>query len=1134
MINTRHLGRSFVVVLIAIIMMVLSVAGTVMTVNATPRDIYFTEDFNPERYSFMDFSSKRLLVMTDDEDVIADSDVVISALDGVYLLQFEDEESTVKAYAYYADKADAVSPDEAVCICDELANNELPERAGDETVMTEEENPIAELAKIEEEKEDAVVTEEYDIALIDTGASEENVAKAVSVLGGSPEDGNGHGTYMSELIRQQNPDARILSIKAIGDDGYGDISAIYAAIELADSYDVRFINLSVSAFSSDTNSVLKEIVKRVEEAGITVVGSAGNKGVNVKYFVPGNIDEAIICGSCEGNGIRIESSNYGKSVDYNVVSLSTSEAAAIMTGILSKGPDCETALQSGLEEGLIFENDFMDYSPDGQEYTCDSDFFEITDQGTFWADPNFGEADLLYYGSINGVTLPAYCIDHGLSVPTGTYGSRTDMNNQLGYVMRNGYPNTNWGLSWHEAQYLTQCAVFGIVGVPLYDICDGMMPCSWIYDQLWGAGHFYIAENLIAAARSNASSEDAAYATFWNPNNGYSQRVVTPTLSGNLTLTKTTAASGACNAQLLGNAMYSQDFSGAKFTVKVKHKNSSTWTSKAYSTGTNGKFTVSDLIVGDVVEVTEAKAPSGYLISSPATKSITIVQGSNSVSFEDPPAFATPEVLACKVRYENGTLIESAPVKDAVYKVEYFDNTSCSGTAKRTWYFMTDSKGEFRYRKEDLATGFTSDDLFVDMAGGFALPLGSIKMTEEKAPAGFLKSKDSFIGTITRKSASAEFSWQGKMPVQNQLMATGDNEITTDGNVNDRGAILLGERELIIAIDKIDSGTEKSVSGAVLQLLQGNNVLKEWTTDGSVMEIRNILVAGQVYKIHEKTAPNDYKTASDIEFVFDENGAITVITPDIGQFVSEHGYVGLKMEDKKKIVLPLTGSSDGMWMTIIGVLVIFGGVMCYRKRWMGIKQGCKSCRKESGKKGLRGKAAVIGGLTLISVLTISLPVMAQGKIEVIGKNDYPITYKAYLLLEGEYEDGALWGITTAPNIPEEIRKMIDEDKAGSNVDKLADAVLKNKNISPTYTFKSDEVIDVRDGYYLVVSDETYPMLIMAGGGETQSIYEKLIPKDEPKTGDENNVILYSGCVAAGLLVIITGLWLIMKNGRNKE
>ena len=133
--------------------------------------------------------------------------------------------------------------------------------------MTEEENPIAELAKIEEEKEDAVVTEEYDIALIDTGASEESVAKAVSVLGGSSEDGNGHGTYMSELIRQQNPDARILSIKAIGDDGYGDISAIYAAIELAASYDVRFINLSVSAFSSDTNSVLKEIVKRVEEAG---------------------------------------------------------------------------------------------------------------------------------------------------------------------------------------------------------------------------------------------------------------------------------------------------------------------------------------------------------------------------------------------------------------------------------------------------------------------------------------------------------------------------------------------------------------------------------------------------------------------------------------------------------------------------------------------------------------------------------------------------------------------------------------------------------------------------------------------------------------------------------------------------
>ena len=155
----------------------------------------------------------------------------------------------------------------------------------------------------------------------------------------------------------------------------------------------------------------------------------------------------------------------------------------------------------------------------------------VGDTSDFWADPNWGEGDVLFYGNINGKTTPAYCIDHGSDVPYSYY---TQINpvfyaNQLGYVMKHGYPNENWGLSAAEAQYLTQAAVYGVIGVDLWNIESGMQPPSFIYNALWGNGNFSIATNLVAQAQANATSADAAYVNYWYPTgNPSSQRMITP------------------------------------------------------------------------------------------------------------------------------------------------------------------------------------------------------------------------------------------------------------------------------------------------------------------------------------------------------------------------------------------------------------------------------------------------------------------------------------------------------------------------------------------------------------------------------------------------------------------------------
>ena len=97
--------------------------------------------------------------------------------------------------------------------------------------MSEDTNPIN---FIYEENESTIIDSNTKlIALIDTGASDnDNITNRVSVIDKSFE-GNGHGNEMEKPILEQNPNANILSIRAIDNNGHGNISGIIAAMEYA-------------------------------------------------------------------------------------------------------------------------------------------------------------------------------------------------------------------------------------------------------------------------------------------------------------------------------------------------------------------------------------------------------------------------------------------------------------------------------------------------------------------------------------------------------------------------------------------------------------------------------------------------------------------------------------------------------------------------------------------------------------------------------------------------------------------------------------------------------------------------------------------------------------------------------------
>ena len=322
----------------------------VTTENETeePKEELFTKldpstGFTEEDLAAIDFSSRRLLIAAD-SSVIIDEEHVLSVYNGVYLMQYETESQAKYAYAYYYGKSEFVDVDTVISVADgdNSANAAAP--------MAADENPIAEL---HEAVAGNPVKAAGAVAVIDTGVNGvANVTESVSMIGDNTADENGHGTKMAQLIAEQNPDISILSIKALGADGTGDVSAVYAAIQYAIDKKVSVINLSMSAMGTAENAALTSVIDSAVKAGIAVVGAAGNKGMNVRFFVPGNIESAYIIGAADENGARLATSNYGSTVDFNVVADSTSEAAAKFSGYY-------TLNGAVADEKLVFPTDYV-------------------------------------------------------------------------------------------------------------------------------------------------------------------------------------------------------------------------------------------------------------------------------------------------------------------------------------------------------------------------------------------------------------------------------------------------------------------------------------------------------------------------------------------------------------------------------------------------------------------------------------------------------------------------------------------------------------------------------------------------------------------------------------------------------
>ena len=331
-----------------------------------------------------------------------------------------------------------------------------------------------------------------------------------------------------------------------------------------------------------------------------------------------------------------------------------------------------------------------------------------------------------------------------------------------------------------------------------------------------------------------------------------------------VSLKKSINASQACIDQIKNNSLYS--LAGAEYTISLNGKVVETIKTDANGNAVSAK----QYNIGDVLTIKETKAPKGYKLDT-KTYTHTVTSGENLISVSDIPIFDPPFVLT-KVDKDTTTPQGDGSFTGAVFKWEYFPNNNWSGTPARVWYFATDSAGRCVYSKDYLASGYTSDALYVSPANVQQLPLGTVKITEVKNSLGYTVIQGSLYCTIAEdasKASGAKHIWTEESQAILTQMANGDWGVYEPIDINLFGSV---------SIEKYDAVTgqtaqgEATLAGAKFQVINrsansvkvsGNiyasgAVICELTTDAKgFAKTDNIFPVG-TYEIKEISAPTGY------------------------------------------------------------------------------------------------------------------------------------------------------------------------------------------------------------------------------------------------------------------------------------
>jgi subtilisin family serine protease len=170
------------------------------------------------------------------------------------------------------------------------------------------------------------------VAIVDSGAAADHPDLRGRLVAGhdfvdgdaTPQDGNGHGTHVTGIVGAATgngvgiasvaPQARLMPVRVLDDDGSGTVDAIAAGIDFARTHGADVINLSLGSEVPIVGAVggdaIDAAIHRALAAGIVVVAAAGNNGVPV-CEQPAAADGLVCVGAVDKREQRSLFSSFG-------------------------------------------------------------------------------------------------------------------------------------------------------------------------------------------------------------------------------------------------------------------------------------------------------------------------------------------------------------------------------------------------------------------------------------------------------------------------------------------------------------------------------------------------------------------------------------------------------------------------------------------------------------------------------------------------------------------------------------------------------------------------------------------------------------------------------------------------------
>ena len=135
------------------------------------------------------------------------------------------------------------------------------------------------------------------------------------------------------------------------------------------------------------------------------------------------------------------------------------------------------------------------------------------------------------------------------------------------------------------------------------------------------------------------------------------------------------------------------------------------------------------------------------------------------------------------------------------------------------------------------------------------------------------KAATAFAGVL--EAGKTYYVTETSAPTGYAVSAPIEFTVSSDG-ATDR--IIVQDRRTDVKIKKVDSTTGEALAGAVLQVLDGENVVAEWTSDETgEYQLDGILEAGKTYVLHEKETVKGYYYSYDVEFTVNTDGSEQVV-----------------------------------------------------------------------------------------------------------------------------------------------------------------------------------------------------------------------------------------------------------------